>query len=287
MRTRIYNKMTNNEIEAYLNEGKKTIFVAVGTVEAHGDLPVDCETIVVDALAEKIAAVSEGLALINLPFFFPGATATGRGTVNVSIVEGSRYLKNIAMSLWRQGFSRQMYISLHAPAYLTINTMCMDFFNETKVPIAHCDFTHAWELAKKGGWKPEYDLQSTFNDIIYWAYDALGQLDYIPLYPDKQMTTVNPAAEAANKKQYYLHDLSSLAYAPGCFGYYYLDIAQHSFNEACKNKEERKAKAEQGRKVIDSFVSAFQPGKYIEYLQNLDDMLQNEILLKYPWLQKR
>ena len=40
MRTVIYNKLTNNEIEEYL-QGSDLIFLPVGVTEMHGALPVD------------------------------------------------------------------------------------------------------------------------------------------------------------------------------------------------------------------------------------------------------
>ena len=47
MNTCILNKMRNSEVEDYLNRGQDIIFIPVGTVELHGDLPLDCETIYV------------------------------------------------------------------------------------------------------------------------------------------------------------------------------------------------------------------------------------------------
>ncbi len=55
MNTHILNKMRNSEVEDYLNRGRDTIFIPVGTVELHGDLPLDCEAIYVEAIAERMA----------------------------------------------------------------------------------------------------------------------------------------------------------------------------------------------------------------------------------------
>ena len=59
----------------------------------------------------------------------------------VSIRQGIDYLGAIARSLLRQGFKRQIYISLHGPAHMTCSPMVRDFFDETGVPILYMDMT--------------------------------------------------------------------------------------------------------------------------------------------------
>ena len=110
MRTRIIQKMLNDEVEEYLTRND-IVIVPVGTVEMHGGFPLDSETVVSEAFALKMAEACDGLVLTGLPYFYAGATASGRGTVQVSIQEGIRYLTGIAESLLRQGFKRQIYIS--------------------------------------------------------------------------------------------------------------------------------------------------------------------------------
>lgn len=43
MRTRIYNKLINDEVEYYLDRGGNILFIATGSVELHGHLPMDFE----------------------------------------------------------------------------------------------------------------------------------------------------------------------------------------------------------------------------------------------------
>lgn len=59
-----------------------------------------------------------GLVLTGLPYFYAGATASGRGTVQVSIREGIDYLTAIAKNLLRLGFKRQIYISFHGVLHI-------------------------------------------------------------------------------------------------------------------------------------------------------------------------
>ena len=87
MRTRILGKLINSEVQDYLKRND-IIIVPVGTTEMHGGLPLDCETVLSEALALRMAQSCDGLVLTGLPYFYAGATASGRGTVQVSIRQG-------------------------------------------------------------------------------------------------------------------------------------------------------------------------------------------------------
>ena len=132
--------MLNDEVEEYLSRND-IIIVPVGTVEMHGGFPLDSETTISEAFALEMAEACDGLVLTGLPYFYAGATASGRGTVQVSVREGIDYLMAVANSLLRQGFKRQIYISFHGPAHMTCSPMVRDFFDETGVPILYMDLT--------------------------------------------------------------------------------------------------------------------------------------------------
>ena len=88
MRTRILPRMLNDEAETYLTRND-VIIVPVGTVELHGGLPLDSETVISEAFALRMAEAADGLVLTGLPYFYAGATAIGRGTTQVSVREAS------------------------------------------------------------------------------------------------------------------------------------------------------------------------------------------------------
>ncbi|MBQ7859463.1 MAG: creatininase family protein, partial [Faecalibacterium sp.] len=118
MRTRILGKLLNSEVQDYLQHND-IIIVPVGTTEMHGGFPLDSETVISEAFCLKMAEACDGLVLTGLPYFYAGATASGRGTVQVTVRQGIDYLGAIARSLLRLGFKRQVYLSFHGPAHMT------------------------------------------------------------------------------------------------------------------------------------------------------------------------
>ena len=62
LRSHFLPTLNNQEVEDYL-EGNDIIFIPVGPTEMHGGLPLDCETVVSEALALLLAQKVNGLVL--------------------------------------------------------------------------------------------------------------------------------------------------------------------------------------------------------------------------------
>ena len=63
MRTRILGRMLNSEVQQYL-ERNDIIIVPVGTTEMHGGMPLDCETVVSEAIGLKMAEACDALLYV-------------------------------------------------------------------------------------------------------------------------------------------------------------------------------------------------------------------------------
>lgn len=281
MRTRILNKMRNIEVEAYLDRGRDVIFIPVGTVELHGDLPLDCETIYVEAIAEKMAEATDSLSLSGLPFFYPGATRVGRGTVYMSIAEGISYLKELSASLLKQGFRKQIFLSGHGPAYLTINSFIMDAFHDTKIPFVHISLIQAFQIAIENGWKVN---GIPFRQLMYGSYKQMHQLDYLYIDPNADQQENSLLIPSNNPFHSIIQRLNSLATSPGNVGYFYEQFSDHGGGEACRDVAERDALAAEGEQMIKEFVHFFNPQQVIDDLTEVDRMTKENILPRYPHL---
>ena len=271
MRTRIFGKMLNSEVQDYLKRND-IIIVAVGTTEMHGGFPLDCETVISEAYCLKMAEACDGLVLTGLPYFYAGATASGRGTVQVSVRQGIDYLGAIARSLLRLGFKRQVYLSFHGPAHMTICPMVRDFYDETGVPALYMDcmmqFNKNMDLFAKVGF-------GAFHDITVGAYKIMNRLDDVPLvtgYDHK-----NPQSCAA------FQDLFGLGYQSAAVGYCFGENGDHMATPDIPDIETRNAKAEVGADLICKMVERMNMPHVVERMRKLEeDGRENE--KKYPWM---
>lgn len=281
MKTHILNKMRNVEVEEYLDRGRDVIFIPVGTVELHGDLPLDCETIYVEAIAEKMAEATDSLSLTGLPFFYPGATRTGRGTVYLSIAEGASYLRQLSDSLLKQGFRKQIFVSGHGPAYLTINSFIMDAFHDKKIPFVHISLLQAIEIAKDNGWQVK---GMPIKELMYGAYKQMNQLDYLFVDPDAGQKEEPFHAPSENPLKSAVQRLNAVATSPGNVGFFYEEFSDHGGGEGCRSIAERDELALKGTKMIDDFVRFFNPQQVIDDLNQIDLATQERIIPRYPHL---
>ena len=270
MRTRILGKCLNSEVQEYLQHND-IIIVPVGTTEMHGGFPLDSETVISEAYALKMAESCDGLVLTGLPYFYAGATASGRGTVQVSVRQGIDYLGAIARSLLRLGFKRQVYISFHGPAHMTICPMIRDFYDETGVPILYMDcmmqFNKNADLLK--------DFLNDFHAITVGAYKIMNRLDDVPLvtgYSHKEPQSCAPFS-----------DLFGLGYQSAAVGYCCGENGDHMSTPDIPDVETRDRMAETGAAIISKMAERMDMPHVVEQLRKLEAYgLENEE--KYPWM---
>ncbi len=269
MRTRILGKLLNSEVQDYL-EHNDIIIVPVGTTEMHGGFPLDCETVISEAYALKMAEACDGLVLTGLPYFYSGATASGRGTVQVTVRQGIDYLGAIARSLLRLGFKRQIYISFHGPAHMTICPMVRDFYDETGVPILYFDI-----MMHFGKCRDLYKTPTVFHDITVGAYKVMNRLEDVPLVTGYQHNKPQSCAP--------FNDLFALGYQSAAVGYCFGENGDHLSTPDVPDVETRNQKAEDGVQLICDMVDRMNMPHIVEQLRKLEAYgLENE--QKYPWM---
>lgn len=270
MRTRILPHLLNSEVEEYLKHND-IIIVPVGTVEMHGGFPLDSETVISEAYALKMAEACDGLVLTGLPYFYSGATASGRGTVQVSIRQGIDYLSAIAHSLLRQGFKRQIYISFHGPAHMTCSPMVRDFFDETGVPIMYMDMMIQFNKSARDLFKS----MDSFHAITVGAYQIMNRLEHVPF--TTEFTHQNPQSCAP------FDDIFGMAYQSAAIGYCFGEPGDHMSTTAIPDAETRQQLADEGQEIIEKMVERMNMPHVVEQMQKLQEY-NRETEEKYPWM---
>ncbi len=284
MRTRILNKMTAREVEEYLARGGDTIFIAVGVIECHGELPVDCETIGPEAYCKLLAEKADGLALINLPYFFPGGTRISNATVQMSVKDSYEYLMKIGHSLVDQGFRRIFLVSGHGPAPLAINAFCWDFFDETLIHpchLMHIGGNMMGAMTKidpeKGPTEEQKKMLDSFHNKAYGAYKVMGQIDCLQVdpnwvEPDDLRLPCDPVLEEFANLYKEFGSYTSRIYS---------DPNQHGGGTVFKSEEERLAACASGEEALRRDVENCHIVELKDALGRYQDYVR-EVYKKFP-----
>ena len=270
MRTRILGKMLNSEVQDYLSRND-IIIVPVGTTEMPGGFPLDCETVISEAYCLRMAEACDGLVLTGLPYFYAGATASGRGTVQVTVRQGIDYLGAIARSLLRLGFKRQVYLSFHGPAHMTICPMIRDFYDETGVPALYMDCM--MQVGKNQDLLKNF--MEDFHAVTVGAYKVMNRLEDVPLVTGYHHT--NPQSCAP------FQDLFSLGYQSAAVGYCFGENQDHMSTPDIPDVATRDAMAERGEAIINTMVERMNMPHVVDQLRKLEEY-GHENEKKYPWM---
>lgn len=280
MRTRVFNKMTAQEIEDYLACGGDTMFIGIGVVEVHGACPIDCETILPEAMAIAMAEKADGLAMINLPYFYPGGTVISNSTVHLTILDCVDYLKKICKSLLDQGFRRIYLVNGHGPHIVTLGAFCREFFGETLIHV--CNMSIIGMMVKAFGIESinmSHTRPSKIDLMTYGAYKMLNQLDYIPVDPNAERdrgerTDTEPAMRDFMK----LYNKYS---GYGVTAQIFSDPRQHGGGMIFKSREELERVADEGVELIYEVADKIELPEMNEALRDYQSYVQ-EVAVKYP-----
>lgn len=274
MRTRLLSKCTNQEVEDYLDRND-IVFIAVGSVEMHGGMPLDCEAVLSEAIALRLAEKVDGLVLGNLGYLYAGATVSGRGTVQVSVRESIDYLYEISRSLYRQGFRRQVYTSLHGPSHVFVSPVIRDFFDAFQTPMLYIDGMMPMMRveALRNAFATDAD---PFTDLIVAAYDALGRLEDVPV------TTADiDCSEHKPNTTAFLAPLQALAPQSGAIGNYFGEHSDHRPTKRITSEEHRAEIAAVGREYLDAIANAVDIEDAVARMRDLD-AFTNEVVQRFP-----
>jgi len=251
----------------------------VGAVETNGVLPSGRDYVSPLAYAMTLAEATDSLWMPGLQWSYPGTTVIAPSTVFLSVADGAAQLKGLAKSLLRQGFRRQVYISMgQGPAPLTVGSMVRDFFDETHVPILYIDM----DL-----FLPKLKLEAgSTSRSLYGAHMITGRLEDMPLqgdYGPRESAAAGPVPENEG-----LATLGKLGYSGSLtLGSWVPDVMAHGGGRLVlpATAEEREAWGREGKAQIAAVAGKMRMGEALEALRKHDRFTQEVIVPKLgKWL---
>lgn len=268
LHTRDLTRLSQVQVAAQLRQ-LDVIFIPVGAVETNGTQPSGRDYVYALAFAMAMAEESGGLYAPGLMWSYPGTTLPAPSTIHMTPQAGIAFLKDLARSLLRQGFRRQVYLSYsHGPATLTAGTMIREFFDETRVPILYINMDT---------YLPRLQLPLSDRDrILYGAHQITGRLDDLALQGDY---AAHPPANLPPNEG--LAALGRLGFG-GSFGVgsWINDVMAHAGSDQPlpASAAERSAWGEAGAKQIRAIVERMRLAEAMTALRQHDRYTQEIIV---------
>ena len=258
MRSRILDELSWFEVKKYLERNDIAI-MPVGVVELMGEWPLGMEYFTPLAVAKLVAERVDGIVIPHIAYTFTGATRAGVGTVELSIMESVRYIKNICYSLLESGFRRFLLLTWHGPAPLVASTVVRELFQETGIPFAYIDLARKDLLG--GGW---------VSDAVWLGVlKIVGKLDLVLDLPELT------EEEKEMRKRKEMPKPVSEALRRAVVGYLYTHESQHYPVLKRYRREEAERLADEGILKLQRAVDAMEPLKLMEALKGYLEYLRS------------
>ena len=280
LHSRDLTRLSQVQVASYL-ERSDIIFVPVGAAETNGILPSGRDYVWPLAYAMTMAEQTDSLYAPGLQWSYPGTTVIASATMYMSPHEGTQHLKALAKSLLRQGFRRQVYLSMsHGPAALTVGTMIREFFDETHVPILYIDMDH---------YLPRLKLDpASINKTLFGAHLIAGRLEDLPLKGDYGQRESEPAGPVPQNEG--LATLGKLGFSGSyTLGSWVADVMAHggSSLKLPASAAEREQWGREGKTQLEAVVRQMHMPEAMDALRKHDRFTQEVIVPKLgKWLPK-
>lgn len=274
LHTRDLTRLSQVQVADYLKRSD-IIFIPIGAVETNGIMPSDRDYVSPLGYAMAMADELDALYMPGLAWSYPGTTMIAAATVNISPSQGVSFLKEVALSLLRQGFRRQVYISSgQGPAPLTGGTLVREFFDEEHVPILYIDMDTYF---------PKLKLSPKARDkALYGAHYITGRLIDLPLqgdYGEAESKAAGPVPTDTG-----LAGLSKLGYSGSLsLGSWVPDVMAHGRGAPVlpATAAEREEWGKQGETQIRAIVKQMKLEEVVEDLRKHDEFTNQVLVPKY------
>jgi len=123
----------------------KTVIIPTGSIEVYGPhLPLGTDSIVAEALADRIAEKFDSLISPNIELNDASSLIGFPGTININRENFIGTLENLVTSLVNYGFENFLFISGHGGSVDMTSSLCKKFQRESGVKCAQIDW---WRFA--------------------------------------------------------------------------------------------------------------------------------------------
>lgn len=275
LHTRDLTRLSQVQVADYLKRSD-IVFIPVGAVETNGIMPSDRDYVYPLGMAMAMAEELDAVYMPGLIWSYAGTTLVAPATIDITPTQGKDYLRAVAESLLKQGFRRQVYISMsQGPAPLTAGTLVREFYDERHVPILYIDMDE---------YLPRLKLTAEARSkLMYGTHYLAGRIEDIPVQGDYGHAESVPAGPVPEDKG--LAGLAKLGFTGSLFlGSWIPDVMAHGNGrepELPANAAERETWGKQGKEQVIAIIRQMHLQEAMADLKLHDEFTNKVLVPKY------
>jgi creatinine amidohydrolase len=184
------------EIENLIPEKVDTVIVPVGTIEAHGVIPLGTDMMIPERLAERLAGEIDALIAPAVPYGITRGLYGHPGTVFITPEVFRAYVADVLASLARTGFQKMVVINGHGGQITELEDALFDASKTSNVKVVLINWWIGMEdlcrekLGREGGHAGADETAaiiaidpSLARRELYDEKAAMRQASYFRAYP--------------------------------------------------------------------------------------------------------
>ncbi|MCP4582713.1 MAG: creatininase family protein [candidate division Zixibacteria bacterium] len=133
------------DIDSLIKRGYDSVILPVGTIEAHGVIPLGTDNFIPETMAERIAEQTKSLIAPTVNYGITRTLMTYPGSLTVSPPTFQAYITEILMSMVSVGMKKLIVLNGHGGQFDELKAAAFDVFEKTSAKVA---VIHWWVLCQ-------------------------------------------------------------------------------------------------------------------------------------------
>jgi creatinine amidohydrolase len=149
--------LNHNELKTLVPGKIDTVIVPVGTIEAHGVIPLGTDMLIPDSLADRLCTEIDALIAPSIPYGITRGLVGHPGTVSIRSEVFKAYVSDVLASLVRTGFEKIVVLNGHGGQIEELQDALFEVSKTSRVKVLLINWWYGMEdicrqtLGREGG----------------------------------------------------------------------------------------------------------------------------------------
>lgn len=138
-----WDRLTWQDFAMMLKQGYDSVLIPVGTIEAHGVIPLGTDNIIPESIAARIAPKTKSLIAPTINYGITKSLLTYSGSLTISSAAFQKYITELMLSMVKAGMKKLVVLNGHGGQIDELKNAAFDVYSQSEAKVA---VIHWWVL---------------------------------------------------------------------------------------------------------------------------------------------